>query len=59
MQQGGDVNLRKTANIFDHNYRIITAYAQLRFRNPHVTDNFLVKWTVIIRSNFQKCFTLH
>ena len=25
---------------------ITTAYTQLRLRNPHITDNFLVKWTV-------------
>ena len=32
---------------------------QLRLRNPHVMDNCLAKWTVIICSNFQKRVTLH
>ena len=43
IQQGGDVKIktRKTTNIFGHNWSIITAYMQLRLRNPHVTDNFL------------------
>ena len=30
MQQEGDINLRKTANNFDHNQSVIIAYAQLR-----------------------------
>ena len=56
MQQEGDVKLKKTTKFNISSWSLLVynySLCAVETSKPHVTDNFLANWTVIIRSNLR------